>query len=277
MPSDIIYKRYVPGVVPPEDYNGKSWWFVFYTDKLMYINSDNKVNIPFFKDLEELNIKPIRKQYLGMLEGHCCYSAEIDYEITDMEDISFSGLRLLYGLLEEDTFMLAGKAFHIVNWDRTHQFCGRCGTKTEYMQNERAKLCPKCGFASFTRISPAVITAVFKGEKILLAHSKRFKPNLYSLVAGFVEPGETMEDCVKREIMEEVGIKVKNIKYFASQPWPFPDSLMVGFTAEYESGEVKADGVEITDAGWYDKDMLPLLPAKDSIARKIIDWYIENH
>ena len=164
----------------------------------------------------------------------------------------------------------------IVNWDQTHQYCGRCGCKTEDLPGERAKKCPACGFTSFPRISPATITAVLKGKSILLTHNRNFRGNIYSLIAGFVEPGETLEECVQREILEETSIQVKNIRYFASQPWPFPNSLMIGFTAEYEGGEVSVDGKELSDAAWFDVQKLPELPGKISIARKIIDWYIQN-
>ncbi|HEY5585326.1 MAG TPA: NAD(+) diphosphatase, partial [Ruminiclostridium sp.] len=166
------------------------------------------------------------------------------------------------------------KAFQIVSWDQTNQFCGRCGSSTQPQPSERAKICPKCGFISYPRICPATITAIFKDDKILLAHAAAFKGNLYSLIAGFLEPGETLEECVKREIMEEVSLKVKNIKYFGSQPWPFPNSMMIGFTAEYESGEITVDGVEISEAGWFGVDNLPELPFEMSIARKIINSYI---
>ena len=137
-----------------------------------------------------------------------------------------------------------------------------------------ANECPGCGFLSFPRISPAVIVLVEKENRVLLARVKRFTTELYSILAGFVEPGETLEETVQREVEEETGIKVKNIRYFGSQPWPFPDSLMIGFTADYESGEIKIDETEIVDAGWYDPDRLPTIPGKISIARELLDWYV---
>jgi NAD+ diphosphatase len=130
---------------------------------------------------------------------------------------------------------------------------------------------------SYPRLSPAVITAVLKDNKILLSHYAAFKGNMHTIIAGFVEPGETLEECIKREILEEVGIQVRNIKYFGSQPWPFPNSLMIGFTAEYESGEISVDRTEISEAGWYDVNSLPELPPKMSIAREIIDWFIQSN
>jgi NAD+ diphosphatase len=178
--------------------------------------------------------------------------------------------------LDEDIFLLGGKSIQIVSWDQTTQYCGRCGTKTVPLEGERANKCPSCGLINYPCISPAAITAVIKGNKILLTHNAAFRGNIHSLIAGFVEPGETIEECVHREIFEEVGLKVGNLKYFGSQPWPFPNSLMIGFTAEYESGEILVDGQEITEAGWYDASCLPELPGKMSIARKIIDWFVQT-
>lgn len=161
--------------------------------------------------------------------------------------------------------------YHLLIWLANSRFCGRCGIRTEFHQHEKARVCPSCGLVVYPRISPAVITAVMKEGKILLAHNKRFNAPVYSLIAGFVEPGETLEEAVAREIREEVGIEVENIRYFSSQPWPFPDSLMLGFTADWRSGEVEPDGIEISDAGWFGADDLPRLPGKASIALKIIE------
>ena len=136
--------------------------------------------------------------------------------------------------------------------------------------------CPGCGLTAFPKISPAVIVLVEKEGKLLLARGRRFALPFYSVLAGFVEPGESLEDTVHREILEEVGIRVKNVRYFGSQPWPYPDSLMIGFTAEYAGGEIKEDPEEILDAAWFAPDDLPSIPGKVSIARKLIDWFVEK-
>lgn len=277
MLRESIYKRYIPRVSLEENPTDFSWWFIFHKGKMLVKLNDNGNCVPYARSLRNLNIVPVRTQYLGIFDGHDCYSVEAASGAIPTEDMNYTDLRSLYDVLGEDLFFLAGKAAQIAAWDQTHQYCGRCGAKTDTMENERAKVCPKCGFTSYPRLSPAVITAIIKDGKILLAHNNGFRGNMYSLIAGFVEPGETLEECVKREVMEEVGIKVKNIKYFASQSWPFPNSLMVGFTAEYESGEISVDGVEIGDARWFDPNDLPNLPSKVSIARKIIDWYLENY
>ena len=276
MSGESIYKHFKPGVKQPPGDNNPAYWFVFCSNKLLVMVEKDKTTIPYFKSLSELNITPVRIQYLGTLQGRPCYSAEATTETAAPEGMEFKELRSLYEVLDEDLFLLAGKATQIVSWDQTNQYCGRCGAKMEILEGERAKICPACGLINYPRISPAAITAVIKGNKILLTHNAAFRGNIHSLIAGFVEPGETIEECVHREIFEEVGLKVKNLKYFGSQPWPFPNSLMIGFTAEYESGEISVDGQEITEAGWYNASQLPELPGKMSIARKIIDWFVKT-
>jgi len=273
MPRESIYKHYKSADSSEIQSDDFCYWFVFCSTKLL-IQSKGK-GILYLKSMAELNLSPIRTQYLGLLKGHQCYSAEVSPDTIAPEGMAFSELRPLYNILDEDIFLLAGKAVQIVNWDRTHQYCGRCGHKTDTIQDERAKKCPACGLIGYPRLSPAVITAVLKENKILLSHNRSFRNNIHSIIAGFVEPGETLEECVEREILEEVGIQVKNIKYFSSQPWPFPNSLMIGFTAEYKSGEISVDGKEISEAGWYDVNSLPELPPKMSIAREIVDWFIK--
>ncbi len=171
---------------------------------------------------------------------------------------------------------IAGRANQLLYWHQTHQYCGRCGHVTQDKTDERAKRCPQCKQINYPRLSPAVIVAILKDNQILLARNRRFKLPFYSVLAGFVEPGESLEECVKREIKEEVGITVKNIRYFGSQPWPFPDSLMIAFVAEYAAGEIVVDRLEIMDAGWFSKENLPNIPPSISIARQLIDWFVRS-
>ena len=177
-------------------------YIVIYTNKLLVMVEKDKATIPYFKSLSELNIATVKIQYLGTLEGRPCYSAEATTETAAPEGMEYKDLRSLYGSMNEDIFLLAGKAIQMVSWDQTNQYCGRCGTKMETLEGERAKKCPSCGLINYPRISPAAITAVIKGNKILLTHNAAFKGNIYSLIAGFVEPGETIEECVHREIFE---------------------------------------------------------------------------
>lgn len=254
----------------------KAYWLLFKGNKVLVGENDGQIALPDI-DPDELKIKPVRKQYVGQVDGRICYVGELSSDTDTPLGMSFCNLRQLLDQIPEGLFVLAGKAFQIMHWDRTHQYCSSCGAQTENKTDERAKRCPSCGFVNYPRISPAVIVAITRGNEILLARGVHFQTGFYSVLAGFVEPGETFEECVQREVGEEVGLKVRNIKYFGSQPWPFPDSLMVGFTAEYDSGDLNMDKKEIIDAGWFTPDKLPPLPGGGSIARRLIDWYVQHN
>jgi NAD+ diphosphatase len=187
------------------------------------------------------------------------------------------GLRKLFGVLGAEEYSMAVRALGILNWDRTCRFCSACGAPLRRHDAILAKQCEACGFTMFPRISPAVIVLVERQDKVLLARASRFAEDLYSVLAGFAEPGETLEDTVRREIREEVGIEVGDIRYFGSQPWPYPDSLMIAFTASWAAGEINVDNDEISDARWFTVDDLPKIPDRISIARSLIDWFIEKH
>lgn len=272
---DSIYKRYVPSVAPETSTSESELAIVFVSNKILVKTSKEVPEIPFYHELLNKNIEVNEKQYLGEFDGHPCFCMEAK-ECSIPDGMDLCDMRSLLGNMDEDLFLLTGRAFQIMNWNRMNKFCGKCGTKTRTKEGERAKICPDCGSVFYPRISPAVIVAITREDKILLAHNKNFRQNWYSVIAGFVEPGETFEDCVKREVKEEVGIEVGNIRYFGSQPWPFPDSLMVGFTADWESGEIQADGIEINDAGWFDAGNLPQTPTEVSIAGRLIKWYLDK-
>jgi NAD+ diphosphatase len=169
------------------------------------------------------------------------------------------------------------RAFHIIQWRTESRFCGSCGAKNIDAPGEPARLCPACGRIEFPRIAPAVIVLITndKGEA-LLAHNKKFSPGVYSLIAGFTEAGESLENTAAREVREEVNIEVREIRYIASQPWPFPHSLMLGFSARYAGGELRPDGIEIEDAQWFSRDKLPLLPGRGSVSRFLINRWIRG-
>jgi NAD+ diphosphatase len=252
------------------------WWFIFSGTKLLVKRSGEGVQIPFGEGTFFAALRPIRKQFLGTLDGKPCYSAECDPQAPSPDGMGFVGLRALFRQVSETFFSIAGRASFITNWDRTHQFCSQCGHAVRDKDEERAKLCPSCGFVSFPVMSSAVIVAVTRGDELLLANASRFPAEMYSVIAGFVDPGESLEECVRREIKEEVGLEVGNIRYFGSQPWPFPNSLMIGFTAEHRNGKIRVDQKEIVDAGWFKADRLPKIPEKISIARRLIDWFVEG-
>ena len=176
--------------------------------------------------------------------------------------------------MPEPLWTLAGRALQTLAWNRDHAFCGRCGTPTEHLPGERARGCPNCGLAAYPRLAPAVIVLIERDGAALLCHGVRFPGRMYSCLAGFVEPGESLEECVHREIREEAGIEVRDLRYAGSQPWPFPHSLMVGFSAQYAGGDLVLDPSEIVDGGWYRPDALPDLPPYPSIARRLIDEWI---
>lgn len=271
MTAKSIYRRYTPRQHSPTEQTEAAWMFVFHaeTGKLLIKEQETHVAIPRKEDLASLELAVVSKRYLGEVDGEPCYCLEVAEGIQE-GGLQFKELRSLLGMMEEDIFLLAGRAFQIMNWNRMHRYCGRCGSETITQPGELAKKCNQCNAVFYPRLSPAVIVAVVRGREILLAHNKNFRPNWHSVIAGFVEPGETFEDCVKREVREEVGIRVKNVRYFGSQPWPFPDSLMIGFIAEYDSGDIRVDGIEIDSAGWYHSENLPPHPEGTSIAGRLI-------
>lgn len=253
-----------------------SLWFAFHQDKLLIKIIGEEFSIPRLEDIRLLSLTPASRLYLGRLDTVPCFEAELSACGQLPEEYVFVNPRELYGSLDDELFSLALRAYHLMTWDRNSRYCGRCGTKTTLSETEHAKACPHCGMTAYPKISPAVIVAVTKGDKLLLARNANFRGKFYSTLAGFVEPGETLEGCVMREIREEAGIEVKNIAYFGSQPWPFPDSLMVGFTAEYAGGELRPDEKELSAAAWFGADNLPELPGKLSIARALIDSFINK-
>lgn len=186
-------------------------------------------------------------------------------------------LRSLFGEVADAEFWEIGRGYQFAHWDRTHRFCGVCGAQTVLCGTEAARCCPACGHTIYPRISPAVIVAVVRNGTLLLAHNAQRKHPFYSVLAGFVEPGESLEECVIREVAEETSILCGNVRYVTSQPWPFPDSLMIAFTADYVSGEIEVDQEEIDHAYWCPPDELPRVPPAPSVARKLIDWFTETY
>lgn len=270
------YIRFTPGITTDEGARDSDLWFIFSGGKLLARATRESVTLPRLKDIEHIAFDLHGSFYMGNLDGDRCFAVELREVPEETGNFVFSDLRFLFGIMEEELLNVSSKASELINWENSSRYCGRCGAINENKKGERSKICPACGLVKYPVISPAVIVAIVKGDKILLAHNKNFKGTMYSVVAGFVETGETFEECVKREIFEEVGIRVKNIRYFGSQPWPFPNSLMVAFTAEYEGGDIQVDNVEIGHADWFGIENLPEIPRRGSVARKLIDWFIEN-
>jgi NAD+ diphosphatase len=250
-------------------------WFAFRGSDLLVRVEEETARVPTGAEWEALGLAAGRVHEIGAVEGLPARAVELPEGTEPPSGLVFQGLRKLWNLLPEEIWRVAGRAVQIVEWDRSHRFCGRCGEETVPQEGEFARRCPRCGLHHFPRVSPAVIVRIERGDEILLARSPHFAPGVYSTLAGFVEPGESMEQCVAREVFEEAGVRVTNIRYFGSQPWPFPHSLMVGFVADWESGDITPQPGEIEDAAWFTVDTLPKLPSRFSIARALIDEWIE--
>ncbi len=274
MDFDCSGHAFVPAVELPAAMSGPAWWFACTGDRLLVRDDGAASAPPLVADLAEMGVAPQDRHYLGTLDGRDCFAAALGTDTPLPPDLTLRPLRALYGRLDNALFAVAGRAVQIVAWDLTHRFCSCCATPTPPLPGERAKKCPACGLVSYPRLTPAVIVAVRRENTILLARNAAFTAAFYSVLAGFVEPGETLEGTVRREIREEVGIEVRDIRYFGSQPWPFPHSLMIGFTANWAAGELRIDERELADAGWFAADALPTIPPKLSIARRLIDAFV---
>ena len=212
-------------------------------------------------------------EYLGHRSGKPCYAVEVPAGTSLPEGLICTGVRDLFGRIPDDELAIAGFAVRMIEFARTTRFCGRCGAGTERILAERARRCPACGHVMYPRLSTAILVLVQNGDTVLLARSPRFPPGVHSLIAGFVEPCETLEHAVHREVREETGVTVTGLQYVASEPWPFPDSLMVAFVADYAGGKIVVDPDEIVSAGWFDRAHLPPLPPRMSLSRALIDWW----
>jgi NAD+ diphosphatase len=265
---------FIPSAVAPRKIT-EAWWFAFAGSQLLVLDSGPAaVSVPYVNELSSIGLLPVRTQFLGYLGDQPCFSAELMPTCSLPAGTALRCLRQLYGSLEETWFAIAGLAFQVMEWDRTHQFCGACGQPTQPVLGERVRRCLSCQSSHYPRVSPAMIVLIAKGDEILLGRAPRFRPGMYSLLAGYVDPGESLEAAVVREVREEVGLEIANLRYWGSQPWPFPHTLMVGYTATYAGGKIVLDDQELTDAAWFSKDNLPLLPPPVSIARKMIDWFV---
>jgi NAD+ diphosphatase len=234
---------------------------------------------PVFPSLAQLPpgcLTPESSLLLGELHGKPLFAASLAGETVLQAGLEWRELRPLFGLLSETELQAVSAARELLWWSRRHRFCGCCGTPLQDSPTERARCCPACKAVYYPVIAPAVIVAITRGEELLLAHNRNFRPQLFSLIAGFVDAGETLEQCVVREAREETGIEVGRLRYVASQPWPHPNSLMLGFTAEWQSGELHPDGTEIQEAGWFRRDRLPEIPSSGTVARRLIDLWLEH-
>jgi len=249
--------------------------FAFRGD-LLLLRTEPSVELPVWEDIAGLPLSGRSPGFWITGRPGNCWASLVEDALLP-EGMSLVTLRDVWSLMGERAFFEAGRAFQIMEWSQRNRFCGRCATPMVEAENETALMCPTCGLVSYPTVTPAIIVAVEREGRLLLARNTRFPKGRYSVIAGFVEPGETLEGAVEREVMEEVSVRVKNITYFGSQPWPFPHSMMVGFRAEWESGEIMADGNEIESAGWYSPEGFPDIPPGFSISRRLIDDFLARH
>jgi NAD+ diphosphatase len=251
------------------------FWFVFYNDRILMIQREGRYRIPCGP--EPPTEVPVGSTIhaIGCLGDVECRTYALFTPIPgeDAPARLMTGLRASYDELPEEEYLMAGKAFQILNWDRNSRYCPACGVPTVQV-SPIAKKCPECRQEYYPRISPAIIVRITRGDEILLVHARNFRGDYYGLVAGFLEVGETLEDCVRREVMEETGITITNLKYFASQPWPYPSGIMLGFTADYVSGEVHLQREELSKGRFFDRHHLPEIPKRLSLARVLIDDWL---
>lgn len=239
-------------------------WYIFSKDLLLIKAEDNSLpERPPFLLQEDL--------YMGMHHNRHLYVGEITDPQLPHEGWIWRDLRTLYDIVPRYTSAIAGRALQLIDWSRTNKYCGCCGSPTFHRSHERCKECPSCHHLSYPKLAPAILALIKKENQILLARSPHFPNQMYSALAGYVDPGETLEQCVTREVFEEVGLKVNNIHYFGSQPWPFSKSLMIAFCCDWEEGEITIDPVEIEAAAWFNKTKLPTLPPPLSISRMLIE------
>lgn len=260
-----------PLLQAPEQSAGEPLWFIFQGSHLLVTHSEGPVALPDDAAASHLGDVIVRRHVIGQLEGRVCHGIEVAADSAPPPGYAFAGLRALFGRADDVLLALAGRALQIIDWDRTHLYCGRCGAPTQLRTHERARTCPSCQLVVYPRIAPVVMGLILRDHELLLARSPHFAPGVYSAIAGYCEPGESLEMALKREIREEVGLEVRDLQYFKSQSWPFPHSLMVAFTCHYQSGIVVPQPGEIEDARWFTPDALPLLPHPVSIARQLIE------
>ncbi len=264
--------RFIPASIQPVDIpRADALWFVFQGGRLLIAQDSALSAIPEIHDIAWFGFSPGDTHYLGRWDDKPCFAMAVAEDEQAPTGFYFEDLRKLLLVFEQDLFLLAGRAFQILEWARNHRFCSRCGSPTTaHALGERAAVCTVCGFSQYPRINPCVIVVVTRGEELLLARGHRFNRPMFSALAGFIEAGESAEMTLHREVKEEVGIAVKDLRYFGSQPWPFPGNLMLGFHAEYAGGDIVVQEDEIAEAAFFHYRQLPVIPPPGSIAHALI-------
>jgi NAD+ diphosphatase len=279
----LLYRRLPPRTAPE---NG--FWILLQENETYVVVNDGRARLPTTEDLGTMTVNAPIHQIAIVGEGfspatstagHPVLVSAVEAVPSAREGIALEriGYRKLYGIIDDEILALVGRATQIADWELHSRCCGRCGTLTQPNETESVRTCPSCGDTQYPRLTPAMIVGVVREGRLLLASAPRFHGAFYSILAGYVEPGESLEQCIHREVWEETRVRVKNIRYFGSQAWPFPHSLMIGFTAEYESGEIVVDRQELLDAGWFAPGEMPQVPAEISISGRIIRWFRDTY
>lgn len=270
--------RFEPAVQPPVDLLGDRLWLVFQGGRILVSDDPVQGLFPQLKDFAWLGLEAEAQHYLGRLGGQGVFAVAVGDAALPPPGWRFDDLRRLLGVADDQLFALAGRAAQVLEWERSHRFCGRCGSPTSlHTEGERARTCAACELSFYPRINPCVIVAVTRGEEILLARARRFTRPLFSTLAGFIEAGESAEETLHREVAEEVGVRIANPRYFGSQSWPFPGNLMLGFHADYAGGELCLQEDEIAEAGFFRYDALPPIPPPGSIAHALIQAFVRRY
>lgn len=266
--------EFLPGLSAPADATGEAYWFAFRGDELLI-----RVGQPCSVPRGAAPAGALDSIALGVLGGHACFATRLgdgDGDVAAPAGHDFGTLRALFTRLDPALYGVAGLAYQLVHFERRYRHCPQCTTPLEAKRGERARRCPRCAFDIFPPVSPATITLIHDGPRVLMTRQPQFPPGMYGLVAGFLEPGETLEACVDREVLEETNLRVADLRYFGSQPWPFPHQVMIGFTARLAGGELRVDPRELEEARWFHRDEMPKLPPRISIARALLDaWLAE--
>ncbi len=270
-----ISKDFNPGLTEPE-VSDQSYHIVISDGEVLCVDGQHPWRPLTGNEFQWCGLDTVSSHYLGDLGDTPIYAVEVDPDADEPSGYGFESLWSFLTSVEQPVFYLIGRAKQVIEWHQHHHFCGACGQVTSTTPLDRSRKCESCNIAFYPRLSPSIIVLINRGEEILLAKNAHARGNFYSTLAGFVEPGESIEETVHREVFEEVGLKVKNLKYYNSQSWPFPNSLMLGFHAEYDSGDLVLQEEEIADAQWFHYNDLPHKPAMMSISGWLIDDFIKR-
>lgn len=268
--AEITQAVFVPGHRAPARIEGQVACCVFQGNRVFISRAGGQPAIPHW-DSTACDFDLDAAHYLGTLDGAHCYGLALPREAVLPADLELLGLRALILEGNETAAAIAGQAFQVLEWARTHRHCGSCGAPTVAHAADRAVECPDCKLVFYPRISPVIMALVYRKNEILLTRKPGYAPGRYTVVAGFVESGESLEQCLAREVMEEVGVTIRNPRYFGSQPWPFPNSLVMAFSAEWTGGDARPDLTELEETRWFAIDALPELPEPVHISRQLID------